>query len=152
MNGITKGRYVLDTNAVIFFIAGGNVVPAKLEKLFDKSELFISIIAEIELFAKPDLPPDEEAGLRTFLTNNVTVVDIDHGIKKMTIMLRRTTKIKLPDCIIAATAIVLNAVLLTNDDELLKFTYPGYRARNLCEAADDGEDKTTQENRFGTEM
>jgi predicted nucleic acid-binding protein len=43
--------------------------------------------------------------------------------------LRRSTKIKLPDCIIAATSIVLNAALLTDDDKLLRLTYPGYTAQ-----------------------
>lgn len=54
--------------------------------------------------------------------------------------------IKLPDCIIAATSIVLNAVLLTNDDALLKLTCPGYRVRNLCEAAEGGAAEPAQEN------
>jgi predicted nucleic acid-binding protein len=116
MNGMTESRFVLDTNAVISFTADGNVIPAESEGIFDEAELFISIIAD-----------------------SVSVVDINSAIKKQTIDLRRSTKIKLPDCIIAATSIVLNAVLLTNDDKLLKLTCPGYRARNLCEAAEGEE-------------
>jgi predicted nucleic acid-binding protein len=135
---MAESRFVLDTNTVIFFTTDGNVISAELEGIFNAAELFISIIAEIELFSKSDLPPEEEASLKGFIADSVSVVDINPAIKKQTIDLRRSTKIKLPDCIIAATSIVLNAVLLTNDDKLLKLTCPGYRARNLCEAAEGG--------------
>jgi predicted nucleic acid-binding protein len=135
---------VLDTNAVIFFTTDGNVIPAELEAAFNAAELFISIIAEIELFSKPDLPPEAAAGLKAFIADSVSVVDINPAIKKQTIELRRSTNIKLPDCIIAATSIVLNAALLTNDDKLLKLTYPGYRARNLYDAAEGGAPETAR--------
>ena len=39
--------------------------------------------------------------------------------------------VKLPDCIIAATSIVLDAILLTDDDELLKLSHPGFRVQNI---------------------
>ena len=55
-------------------------------------------------------------------------------IKKETIILRRNTKLKLPDCIIAATTIALNAVLLTADTELLRLNYSGYTAKALIKA------------------
>jgi predicted nucleic acid-binding protein len=138
MNGMTENRFVLDTNAVIFFITDGNIIPAKLEAAINTAELYISIITEIELFSKPDLRPEEESGLKLFIADNIPVVDISPAIKKEAIALRRSTKIKLPDCIIAATSIVLNAVLLTDDDKLLRLAYPGYRARILHGAAGGG--------------
>jgi predicted nucleic acid-binding protein len=46
-------------------------------------------------------------------------------IKEKTIEFRRVTKCKLPDSIIAATAIVLDAILATNDAVLLKKQFPG---------------------------
>jgi predicted nucleic acid-binding protein len=56
------------------------------------------------------------------------VLPIDVAIEKNTILLRRANpKIKLPDCIIAATSIVLNATLLTNDNDLKKLVWPGYQ-------------------------
>jgi predicted nucleic acid-binding protein len=36
-----------------------------------------------------------------------------------------------PDCIVAAAAIVLDAVLLTDDDHLLHLVWPGLRAVNI---------------------
>ena len=52
-------------------------------------------------------------------------------VKKETFKLRRAVRLKLPDCIIAATAITLNAVLLTNDKELLDLAWSGYTARDI---------------------
>jgi len=52
-------------------------------------------------------------------------------VKKETIALRRSTKLKLPDCIIAATASVLNAVLLTDDKKLLNMSLPGLKTQNI---------------------
>ena len=39
--------------------------------------------------------------------------------------------IKLPDCIVAATSIALNAILLTDDDKLLNLSYPCLRTQNI---------------------
>ena len=41
------------------------------------------------------------------------------------------SKLKVPDCIIAATSIILDAVLLTNDDRLLGLSWPGFRTQNI---------------------
>jgi predicted nucleic acid-binding protein len=39
---------------------------------------------------------------------------------------------KLPDCVIAATAITLNATLLSTDSQLLRLDWPGLRVA-FCE-------------------
>ena len=39
--------------------------------------------------------------------------------------------VKLPDCIIASTAIILDAVLFTDDDQLLSLSWPGLRPQNI---------------------
>jgi len=128
---MTENRFVLDTNAVIFLTTRGNVIPSSLENELDEADIFISVITEIELFSKPELPSDEEESLRSFLSDRISIVDITNEIKKVVIELRRTTKHKLPDCIVAATAIVLNATLLTADVRLLRLEYPGFKAKNI---------------------
>lgn len=55
---------------------------------------------------------------KTFF-ETVTVVDLSPEIRRAAITLRRTRRLKLPDAIIAATAQILSAVLLTNDEDLL---------------------------------
>ncbi len=48
---------------------------------------------------------------------NCTIIDINKKIKDNTIKLRKKYKIKLPDCIIAATAEYLNIPLITGDTD-----------------------------------
>jgi predicted nucleic acid-binding protein len=58
-------------------------------------------------------------------------MDISNAVKEETIALRRATKVKLPDCIVAATSIVLDAVLLTNDDQLLGLSWSSLRTQSF---------------------
>jgi predicted nucleic acid-binding protein len=83
------------------------------------------------LFAKPGLSSKEEYTLRDFLSDRIAIINLTAEIKRETIALRRTVKLKLPDCIIAATTIALNATLLTADNRLLRLNRPGYKALNL---------------------
>jgi len=123
MSGMIEDRFVLDTNAVIFLTTKGNTISSGLENDLDRADIYISVITEIELFSKPELPPEEEESLRIFLLDRISIVDITNEIKKEVIALRRSTKHKLPDCIVAATAIVLNATLLTADLRLLRLEF-----------------------------
>ena len=127
---MSENRFVLDTNAVIFLTTKGNMIHHELKDELNEADLFVSVISEIELFAKKELPPDEEENLRALLSDRITVIDLTNDVKKETIALRRNNKLKLPDCIVAATAIVLNAVLLTADTELLRLNWPGYTSRS----------------------
>jgi predicted nucleic acid-binding protein len=126
MNG---NKFVLDTNTVINYLNDKITFPNGGDN--GDVEFFISVITELELFSKPAITPAEETKISGFLNDNVTVVDIDPRIKNETISIRRTTKIKLPDCIIAATSIALGATLLTHDTgDLLPLDRPGYKARD----------------------
>jgi predicted nucleic acid-binding protein len=57
----------------------------------------------------------------------ITVVPLTSDIEQATIAFRRATNCKLPDSIIAATAILLDAGLLTHDKKLLACEYEGLR-------------------------
>ena len=131
MNGMTENRYVFDTNAVIFLTTRDNTIPPDLKDALNEAALFISVISEIELLSKPSLLPDEEENLRAFLTERILIIDLTNDVKKETIELRRNTRLKLPDCIIAATAIVLNAILLTADKHLLNLSWPGLKTYKI---------------------
>ena len=126
-----ENRFVLDTNAVIFITTQGNVISSKLQGELDEADLLISGITEIELFAKAGLPPLEEERLRSFLSERIHIVDLTVDVKNETIALRRTTKLKLPDCTIAATSIIFDAVLLTDDRDLLNLSWPSLRTKNI---------------------
>jgi len=130
-SGMAKNRFVLDTSAVIFLAAKGSIIPSGLEDKLNEADIFVSVISEIELFSKPALPPDEEKNLRAFLADRIFVADITDSIKKETLALRRGIGLKIPDCIVAASAITLEAVLLTADKELLCLDWPGFRAQGV---------------------
>jgi predicted nucleic acid-binding protein len=65
------------------------------------------------------------------LVNNSAIMELSDEIIEKTIELRRKAKIKLPDAIIAATAIVHNLTLLsTNDSDFLKVPKLKYKSLN----------------------
>lgn len=63
---------------------------------------------------------EEEETARSFF-NEVSVIDMHKDVKNVVIALKRKYKIKLPDSIILATALVYSIELLTNDSDLLNF-------------------------------
>jgi predicted nucleic acid-binding protein len=128
---MAESRFVLDTNAVIALAAGDNAVASVLENKLKAADLFISVISEIELFSKPKMAADEEENLRAFLSERTIIIDLTDDVKNETIALRRSVKLKLPDCIVAATAVILDSVLLTADKELLRLNWPGLNTQNI---------------------
>lgn len=103
---------VLDTNVVLYHLGG------RLQKPLEKKQYVISIITEIELLSYPSIQSDEVNTIQNFV-NDVTVVELKNSIKTETIALRRKYNLKVPDAIIAATALKIAAPLLTNDKKLL---------------------------------
>ena len=105
---------VLDTNAVLYLL-GGKLDPTTLPR----GEFFISFITELELLSYPNLSKSDEEKIKDFI-ESVDVMGLSSEIKGETIHLRRNYKIKLPDAIICATALSLNASLLTFDNSFKK--------------------------------
>ena len=78
------------------------------------SQPAISAITEIELLCwKTTIEKDQEV-LHNFIAD-AWVFELEKDIKLKTAELRRAHKIKLPDAIIAATALVHDLTLLTRD-------------------------------------
>ena len=106
-------KRLLDTNTVLYLLGGRLADPLK------PSDYCVSVISEMELLSYPSLTDDAEAQIRTFLSE-VTLVGLTQEVRDAAIDLRRQHGLKLPDAIIAATAMALNAELLTNDTQLLQ--------------------------------
>jgi len=107
------GTYLLDTNVIIDFF-NGRLPPSGQLLLLDSTPV-ISVITHIELFSTNSLTPVERNKLEQFV-QLATVYDIlDADIVRETIHIRLQRKIKLPDAIIAATALVHNHVLVTRN-------------------------------------
>jgi predicted nucleic acid-binding protein len=104
----------LDTNACIYFLNGDQVLADFLQ-----GQSIISIITEIELFAFHGNNDASIEILNDFI-DSVTVLDIDKQIKATTIELRKTYKLKIPDTIIAASALSLSLPIITADKSFKK--------------------------------
>ena len=104
-------KYLLDTNVVLDFM--GRKLPENskvfLSKIID-DQINISAINKMELLGFKYT----EQNLIAFVEFS-EVYHIDNEIIDKTIDLRKKYKIKLPDAIIAATAIVNNFVLISHD-------------------------------------
>jgi predicted nucleic acid-binding protein len=83
----------------------------------------------MEILSKPDHTPESEARATNFL-DKLMVVPIIDTIELEAIRIRREglPRPKLPDAIVAATAVVLNEKLVTADEKLSRLVWPGFTA------------------------
>ena len=104
-------RYLLDTNVVLDFM--GKKLPAKFQLFLSEiidNEINISVINKIELLGFFFV----EQTLIDFVSFSEVYPINDETIDK-TIDLRKRYKIKLPDAVIAATAIINDFTLITHN-------------------------------------
>lgn len=106
MSGID---YLADTNAILYFLSGNECM-----KPFVSSRFAFSVINEMELLSYPKITAEEEKQIRGFLEGSA-FIGLTDSIKERTIQIRRTYNIKLPDAIVAATAIEYDMTLITAD-------------------------------------
>ncbi|HEX8340988.1 MAG TPA: PIN domain-containing protein [Tepidisphaeraceae bacterium] len=122
MNGPNK--LLLDTNAVVALLQAD---PAVVGFVRQASEVSISIVSVIEFLSFPKLPTAERERFLAFM-ETVAVIPLggpaDPAVSGA-IALRRDTRLKLPDAVIAAAAQALDAALVTRDRHLQNV--PGLR-------------------------
>lgn len=103
--------FLIDTNAVIDFstdslpLAGRQLM---IQVLDDRPA--ISVIVEIELLGFPSV---EESIIK--FVHRSDILPLDAPVIQQTILLRKKKKIKLPDALIAATAMMHNLKLITRN-------------------------------------
>jgi predicted nucleic acid-binding protein len=107
MNGI---RVICDTNPLVYMLDGNVLIGTFLSN----KQVYLSFITELELYGKRNLSFQEKATIEQMI-KGCFVAEINPAIKQIYIELRRKYSIKLPDAIIAATAIYLDMPLLTSD-------------------------------------
>jgi hypothetical protein len=90
---------LLDTNVALYLLQGRLAVPLPVEPTF------ISVISEMEMLGYPDLSEDEERAIRSFAAS-VRVVQLVLPVQEAAIRLRRERRLRLPDAIVAASAMV----------------------------------------------
>ncbi len=106
MNGID---FLADTNFLIHINQGESVVEPFLDY-----NLAVSFITEIELLGAFSISKSQKNQFKNLL-NDCLILEMNYQIKNTCIYIRNKYKIKIPDAIIAATAIEFNIPLLTSD-------------------------------------
>lgn len=106
MNGID---FLADTNFLIFTSQGNPIVETFLDY-----NIGISFITEMELLGVFSISKIQKANMQNII-DQCFVIDFNLEIKKSAIQLKQKYKVKLPDAIIAATAIHYNIPFITAD-------------------------------------
>jgi predicted nucleic acid-binding protein len=121
---------LLDTSAYSKYVTGflsDSAMRLMIEVL--SSNPILSVISKIELMSWKTTEALEK-DTKIFVRAS-DILELDDRIIEKTIEIRRKVKIKLPDAIIAATAIVHNLTLLsTNDSDFLKVPKLKYKSLN----------------------
>lgn len=100
---------LVDTN-ILIYLANEQL---ELSNLFERyDELLISQITYMEVLGF-DFQSEEDEELVKLLVSEFRILDIDNRVCESTIEIRKRKKIKLPDAIIYATAIVNTCELVT---------------------------------------
>ncbi|MBI2966358.1 MAG: type II toxin-antitoxin system VapC family toxin [Bacteroidetes bacterium] len=105
-------EYLIDTNAVVDYL--GKRLPPRGESFLDKLPPVISVITRIELLGWYKITPKQTGKLMSFVSNAI-IHNLSEPIIIQTIQLRQKHKIKTPDAIIAATALINNLTLITRN-------------------------------------
>ncbi|TGM36343.1 type II toxin-antitoxin system VapC family toxin [Leptospira levettii] len=117
-----KMRWLLDTNAIIYIQKG------MVKESLPDNDVSLSIISRIELLSFPDLSSTDKSFLNDFLSN-FDVVPLSLDVERVTIEMRTKHKLKIPDAIICASAIVSDSLLITNDRKLIQI--PDLKVKSL---------------------
>ena len=106
---------IVDTNVLIDFINNRLSLQDgdRLEAILSSKQYAISVVSRIETMVGLEYESNPNVVLE--LLSSATVIDIWPEIEAETIRIRKAYKLKLPDAIIAATAVFLDSTLATND-------------------------------------
>jgi predicted nucleic acid-binding protein len=107
--------YILDTNAVIYYVKEESDVVSITEDIYTKNvPVYVSVITEAELFGFPKLSDEEAERIEQFL-HTVSIIPMDLQTARLTGTIRKTYQLKIADSVIAATALFTSAQLLTRN-------------------------------------
>lgn len=105
-------KYLTDTNTAIDYL--DNKLPDNIANLLDSVTIYLSVIVRMELLSWKKATSTQEQILLKFINASI-VFGLDEPIILDVILIRKNYSVKLPDAIIAATAINKNLTLLTRN-------------------------------------
>ena len=112
MNG---NELVLDTNIILYLLNGDKT----LADILEGKIAFVSFITELELLGFRELSDYQESEIKNLLTD-CSIINLDEQIKSKTIYIKKNYNLKLPDSIIAASALNSNLPLFNADRDFEK--------------------------------
>lgn len=110
-----RKNYLIDSNVAILYF--GMALSKDSEELIDKlleNAYYMSVINRIEILGFKGLNQNESKAFELFVKNS-RMIDLDEDVILETIRLRKEYSIKLPDAIVAATCLVNNLTLISNN-------------------------------------
>ena len=115
MNGI---KFLLDTNVILGLLQNQPKVIKTLERLeLDTGACAYSSVTRMELLGFPGITTQESQLINSRL-EMLERLPIVTAIEDETIAVRKQSRLKLPDAIICATALIHNVQLVTFDEQL----------------------------------
>ena len=108
-------KIFIDTNIAIYLLDGDR----SLAEILHGKKIYISFITQLELLSFKNLSSKDISKIKLML-NNFVITDINNHIKELVIELRRKYIIKLPDCIVASTAVYHDIPIITSDKDFKK--------------------------------
>lgn len=112
---------LFDTNILVDYLNGIEQAKTELDRYSDKA---ISLITWMEVMV--GATPETEGIVRGFLSGFASL-PIEERVSEMAVALRKKHRIKLPDAIVWATALVNQRLLVTRDTKVFAPDEPGIR-------------------------
>ena len=107
--------YLFDTNAIIYFVQKEPEATARLNPIFAANvPLFVAAISVAEFFSPRVLPDEERYGVEGIL-NVLTPIPLDIALARRAGNLRSAHNLRLADSVIAASALFINAAVITRN-------------------------------------
>ncbi len=113
-------QYLVDTNVISGYFSGV-YSQRTMDFLADVIDSIpnLSVITKIEALSWVSSDKAKENIIKEFI-EDANILPLSHEVVNQCIKIRRNRKLKTPDAIIAATAIIHNLTLITNDSDFEK--------------------------------
>lgn len=108
--------YLADTNFITHLNQKNPIIEPFLEQ-----QILLSFVSEMELLGVFSITKSHVTLIENILSNCI-ILDMNLDIKKTAIKLKQKYKVKLPDAIIAATALYYNLPFITADADFKKIS------------------------------
>lgn len=106
--------FVLDTDAIVHFVKGDVRAVETLSPIVASEILIVPSIVVTELWSSAKASKAEMDAISVFLDSTL-IMPLDRELGKAAGELRRDHRLSLGDCVVAATALAMNATLLTRN-------------------------------------